>query len=368
MEGDALQALRAAISEGSSIDLLAGDDIVPLSDAKLLGLSVRGKTLKFDLDAETTFESQEPHHEFISLRTVVNCWLTRDLSVADYIERSDELGVKNLKFLERTALIEWLDGSNDECEYIKTSDGDHFATKDAKDEQLKDYLLHERSLLDHNTVLRGSKKINFSNAALQCHRQIISEYQKHQKPEGTKSAGGNSSYSTKSTSSLPPLKPGRNKDPIILLSPSPSSLLNMGNVKEFLEESKFEPALKGSTDAAFQRISRQSPLIGKVRFVVTDSVTQFKPEYWDRVVAVFVTGQPWQLRQYKWSDANTLFHNVLGFALLYRGDPVPELLKQWNVKIENLDRTKRFRDREVVERFWEQIEAYMVARGWPVAH
>lgn len=366
MEGDALQALRAAISEGSSLDLLAGEDIVPLSDAKILRISTHAKPLEFDLDAETAFESQEPRQEFISLRAVVNCWLTRDLSVADYIEQSDESGIRNLKFLERTALSEWLEGSTDECEYIKTDGRSQVSISDEKDEQLKEFLSHERALLDHNSVLRGSKKINFSNVAHQCHRQIIVEYQKRQKSEDSSGPPAKSSHSANG-SSLPPLKPGRNKDPIILLSPSPSSLLNMGNVKEFMETRNFEPALKGSTDAAFQRISRQSALIGKVRFVVTDSVAQFKPEYWDRVVAVFVTGQSWQLRQYKWSDANTLFHHVLGFALLYKGDPVPDLLKQWNVKIEYLDRTKRFRDREVVERIWEQIEAYMVARGWPVA-
>lgn len=142
----------------------------------------------------------------------------------------------------------------------------------------------------------------------------------------------------------------------------------MANVQSFLEEGKFVPALKSSSTPNLLRITRKSSTIGsRVRFVVVDSVDNFKPEYWDRVVAVFVTGQQWQLRQYKWTDAKTMFQHVLGFGLQFKNDVIPDTLKHWNVKMEVLERNNRFRDREVVERIWELIETYMVSRGWPLS-
>ena len=364
---DSLVAFREVTKSGSSeFQTLdgAGGSPVGLESAKILRLTRTGQ--EFDLYAKTSFESADPDLGFIDLRTVVNCWESRDASVTDYIDLSGRRGIPNLKFVERTDLIEWLDGSSDESEFIRGSteasvsqgDGDVEMADSTADES--GALLERAPALDHTTVLHGPKTGEFGNVASLCHRLLVSEY---------RHAGSSRPTSSRSTGSgsLPPLKPTKGKDPIILLSPSPSSLINMANVQEFLEKGSFNPVLKGAASSNLLRVVRESKMIGsRVRFVVVDSVEQFKPEYWDRVVAVFVTGQEWQFRDYRWKDPNTLFHNVLGFGLVYKNDPIPEKMKSCNVKIEPLDRNARFRDREVVERIWERIEEHMISRGWPV--
>lgn len=151
------------------------------------------------------------------------------------------------------------------------------------------------------------------------------------------------------------------------MSPSASALLNITNVKQFLENAVFENVMKSSSSSNVQMIARKSPRLGYYKFVVVDNTERLtRPEYWDRVVAVFVTGQAWQFKQYLWSDPNQLFQKVAGFCLTFNGDPVLPQVKQWNVDVVGIDRNQRFRDREVSEMIWTKIERWMIAKGWPV--
>lgn len=374
---EALLAFRSAvINDKDGFTLLKDDEPAELKDATTLRLTESGQ--KYDLSIKTAFKSASSEVNFIDLRTIVNCWQCRDLSVPQYIATSDELGISNLKFLERTDLLEWLDGTSTNSEYIQVK-GSLGTSGSAPDEdfEMPDLTgvqhavsVDRGALANHMTSLQGQKLNDFAHVAALCHKSIVLEFRAPLSGKQTNSFGKNASSTTATLNpGMVPLKPVKGKDPIILLSPSPSSLLNMGNVQSFLENGTFLPTLKSSNSSNLLRVTRSSKLIGpKTRFIVVDSVDHFKPDYWDRVVAVFVTGQFWQLRSYKWQDPNSLFHHVLGFGLVYRNDPVPELLKKWNVKIEALERTTRFRDREVVERIWDRIEAHMIARGWPTVN
>lgn len=366
---DSLASLRAAIGAKSDIKILVDKDSEITDDI------TKGKSLligddTFALDENTRFEVND---EPITLRTVYNAWLTRDLSIADYISASDERGIPNLRFLQRTDLITWLDGSSTESDNIKPLEGEAkpaaaaaAAAAEEADEEgaslkrpadaalLEEIYHQERRLIDHNKALRGNKNLDFSNVAEESRKRIISAFKKGARAGADPRAQPSASAGASS----------RNTDPIILISPSASSLINMSNVKDFLETGVFNPTPSSVGAANVQRISHASPRLGNLRFFVTDSVERFKPDYWNRVVAVFVTGQAWQLKPYQWSDPNVLFQRVLGFALLFKGDPIPPTLAQWNVTVETVERSQRFRDREVVQRIWDRIEQSMVVRGW----
>lgn len=172
--------------------------------------------------------------------------------------------------------------------------------------------------------------------------------------------------------------PSRRADPIILLSPSASSLLRMSNIKSFLESGRYTPADNSST-ATMLHITRtvkdidpQRPL----RFILVEGPEQFKPEYWDRVVAVFTTGQAWQFKSYKWNTPTELFKHVQGVYVGWRGEPVPQGVRDWGHRVLNLNIDKytdpslpgadvnRWRDREVAESIWKSIEHNMRQKGW----
>lgn len=104
-----------------------------------------------------------------------------------------------------------------------------------------------------------------------------------------------------------------------------------------------------------------------------DNLDNFKPDYWARVVAVFTTGQTWQFKSYKWTEATELWRHALGVYVGFSGELVPETVKNWGrgVKVASVDKWNptigdkgRWRDREVVEGIWSAIEESMRARGW----
>jgi len=160
-------------------------------------------------------------------------------------------------------------------------------------------------------------------------------------------------------------KTGRRPDPIILLSPSASSLLRMSNIKSFMESGVYIPAdsnLAGSSASAnILHISRMLPSIDNqrpFRFILVDTPEQFKPDYWRRVVGVFTTGQTWQFKAYKWQNAPDLFKNALGIYVGWRGEDVPPTVKGWGRGVTSAQVEKwnpqlgvsgRWRDREVVQ-------------------
>ena len=154
----------------------------------------------------------------------------------------------------------------------------------------------------------------------------------------------------------------------------------MGNIKSFLESGTYVPpdsTLVGSSNTAnILHISRTLPSVDPsrpLRFILVDTPEQFKPDYWNRVVAVFTTGQSWQFKSYKWQQAPDLFRQVLGVYVGWRGEDVPATVKNWGRGVmstaidtwnSHVGAPSRWRDREVVEDIWATIEDSMRVRGW----
>jgi len=142
----------------------------------------------------------------------------------------------------------------------------------------------ERTITSHITILRGIKPTDFASVSLAAKQFFFSRL---------KQAGPSSSLRSPSAAGG-----SRIKDPIILLSPSASSLVTMHNVKSFLEEGRFVEPGQAALEAGGGRgpevlhISHKSNRFGgkPVRYVVVEGVEKFRPDYWDRVVCVFTTG------------------------------------------------------------------------------
>lgn len=165
----------------------------------------------------------------------------------------------------------------------------------------------------------------------------------------------------------------RRPDPIILLSPSASALLRLSNARSFLGEGRFIPPETDATTTNMLHVTRNMPNIDPtrpLRFILVEGPEQFKPEYWNRVAAVFTTGQTWQFKNYKWSNPNELFKHVLGVYIGWRGEQRPDNVLAWGHRVysREVDRwtgdVSRFRDKEVVEGIWKEIEKNMGYKGW----
>ncbi|KAI6086165.1 CDC73-domain-containing protein [Hypoxylon rubiginosum] len=404
-ELDPLLLLRQSIASGSAILPTASDDAaaveVPLSQATHLTFSTPSR-ISLPIDTQTRFASNDTP---VDLRSIYFAWLKREVAIPEYnasaSQLNDELGdkgqVRKFAFVERLDLITWLEGASEESEYIKPLAGDKDGStstaaaalaskgaaapaigaklgrsgKGALDPRLAVIYNSERKMGDRNSVLRGIKPTDFSHV-----RKSSALFMSKKPQQG-------SATNISSNPELATRQKQRRPDPIILLSPSASSLLRMSNIKSFLEGGQFVPSdslsASSSTSASMLHINRLMKDIDPnrpMRFILVEGPEQFKPEYWSRVVAVFTTGQSWQFKNYRWSNPTELFRHVLGVYVGWRGEQPPESVRSWGHRVLNvgIDRFKesahanlegsRWRDHEVVEHIWKAVESNMRSKGW----
>ena len=426
---DALALLRSSVQSSATpipVDAPETNKSVPLSSATHLQFNVDSQHVTLSLETATRFTSIATSRP-VSLRSVYFAWLNKDVAITDYITATSRLNddlstsglgdrVQNLVFAEKLDLITWLEGASDDSEYIKPiksaaandeiaaqaetadkiatgaaggpapAEQNKLAPKDV-DPRLREILHNERRMGNRNTALRGTKNTDFT--AVRKHAEAFlgrapgSRVAKSGFANGgPRPAASNPSAPISNGAKSPmPLvqnrtKPGRRPEPIILLSPSASSLLRMSNVKSFLSDGLYTPPDSTSTSPNLLHVSRLLPSIDPnrpLRFILVDTPELFKPDYWSRLAAVFTTGQLWQFKSYKWTDPPELFAHALGIHVGWRGEDIPSSVKGWGRGVVSMGIDKynaqqgaqgRWRDREVVESIWTVIEESMRNRGW----
>lgn len=399
---DALYNLRLSIKTSTTPILTISSDPSPADTVSQLSLATHvvfntedGAHRTFSLTAPTRFA---PDGKPMDLRSCFFAWQNKDASVTDYFAAvqglNEELpggaggSVQHLTFAQKIELIAWLSGETESSDSIAPIEGSaaHAAagtaaaiaggkgvpldrtagavgggkTVDARLLQIYD---GERKMGDHNTVLRGTKNIDFSP-----YREIARKFMRH-RPSDPKATLG-----PPLTSTLPK-RPAKRLEPIILLSPSASSLLRTSNVKQFLGDGVFVPP--NATDTASStnmlRIQRVLPSISSypLTFILVDSTVSFKPTYWSRVVAIFTTGQTWQFKSYKYNQPAELFSHYPGIFVGWSNEEPPENVVALGrgvmpVRVDKWTGSEkgRWRDREVVERIWGRIEEGMRKGAW----
>lgn len=355
------------------------------------------------LTQETRFVS-EYLHKPIDLRSVFFCWQNRETNAQPYIAATQALNAElrgagksetlnNLVFAEKLDLVNWLSGETgeEESEFIRSLDDNKQTKAEARDaaataaggedvemrdaglsgadarraeeDRLREIYALERKMGDRNTVLRGAKVQDFSGI-----RKFSAAF--HVKTSKGAQPAPNAPL-TANPALRPSVKPSGNRraEPIILLSPSASSIIRMPNVKSFLQDGLYTPP-ESSSASNILHLTRILPSIDSqkpLRFILVDSPEQFRPDYWNRVVAVFTTGQAWQFKNYKWQHPADLFAHVLGVYVGWKGEVTPDTVKGWGRGVLSVGLDKgnaRWRDREVVEEVWSGIEGRMRALGW----
>lgn len=134
-----------------------------------------------------------------------------------------------------------------------------------------------------------------------------------------------------------PANPSSSKTPIIIVPNSTASCLSMLNACEFLRDGVFisaeEKRNSGATRESFMLFQHTDTSTGKVKvFKLMDNPTTLSPDDWHRVVAVFVSGQTWQFKGWKWSSPVDLLKNVMGVHLTFDDRPIDNSILSWNCK------------------------------------
>ncbi|KAH0455315.1 hypothetical protein IEQ34_015347 [Dendrobium chrysotoxum] len=160
--------------------------------------------------------------------------------------------------------------------------------------------------------------------------------------------------------------------PIILVPSAFQTLITIHNVKEFLEDGVFvssEAKVKAMRGAPKPDCVTVQKKLSRDRVVaayeVRDKPSAFKPEDWDRVVAVFVLGKEWQFKDWPFKDHVEIFNKIIGFYVRFEDDSVEsaKIVKQWNVKIISISKNKRHQDRAAALEVWDRLEEFMRSRS-----
>jgi len=178
------------------------------------------------------------------------------------------------------------------------------------------------------------------------------------------------------------------KNPIIVVPAGTSDLFTMLNIKDFLEKGKYVSAREqkkngvrkpanleirravedsskgadtnsGSGGATNNPADENTGAQGSddsLTFKIVDNVSRLSSRDWPRVVAVLVSGQPWQFKGWKYQFPVEVFSKVQGVYIYMTGDTEKgEVVKQWNVKRLEIHPTKRHLDKLTAKSFWDLV-------------
>lgn len=126
--------------------------------------------------------------------------------------------------------------------------------------------------------------------------------------------------------------------PIIIVPNSASCSISVLNALDFLERGEFisseEKKQSGAKRMAEQVVQRVDPITGVTKnYKLIDNPINLSPQDWDRVVVVFVSGQLWQFKGWKWPAPVDLFRNVLGVYLTFDNRAIDTTVQSWNCKV-----------------------------------
>ena len=354
-----LSLLRQAIQNNVPISL-EGEDL-------MIGSS------KFPRKTKTPYRSKKGKGSLYELDTIW-FWLQHEkakFSVYFREARKNKIGTVSVE--DQAEVSDYMRGRKDTCEYLEASTVDpeaftqevHEQKLDEKqqiDEQPLDIAgiqAQERAIHTRESIMLARKPLDsvlkmFDDTINNSKKSSSSSDRKHSRSDprkGSLSSSGNTKRRR--------LEHGPDaKVPIIIVPAATTSLITLYNAKQFLGQGGFQPSEslrsqgKPKQPIEIQRQSVRDPKTN-VRFHIVDDVKLVKN--WDRVVAVFVTGQNWQFKGFKWKTPVEILANIQGFHCHWGDEPVVNNIKKWRVLYMPIMKTMRHNDRGEVINFWKKL-------------
>lgn len=185
---------------------------------------------------------------------------------------------------------------------------------------------------------------------------------------------------TSSSDNASASKPKTYSTPIIIIPNALTSIVTLANIQSFLADGEYVAVdVKGGASAPGELTIHHRQSGVSCDFRVMDNVSKLNErlELWDRVVAVFATGQPWQFKNWKWSEPVNLFQNVLGVHLMFSDSEINPNVQSWNCKVlkvrlystymtacahvyhSQISRTQRHLDAGAMNQFWNMLHDFI---------
>lgn len=143
--------------------------------------------------------------------------------------------------------------------------------------------------------------------------------------------------------------------PIIVVPNAVTSEINLKNIAAFLKEGVYVHPKDIPKDGPQEKIK----VVDVNNFKIIDDPSTMRREDWDRVVAVFVTGQTWQFKKWKYETPVELFQHVLGIHLVSDDRVVDPIINTWNCKILKVNRFKQHLNASTSRDFWRLVTEFI---------
>ena len=417
---DALDTVRAAFALNTQDPLAQvaytrGEERVPLEQATDIVVSgldpatlhaQEGKSIAFPKDTvtrlarskESAAQNASPEASpelFFTLAALVFAVDQRNERAGAYLRNATTAQVPALYALDRQGILDYLLGKSAQWDgVVGAAHGAEGATHAAtpagpakrvyvRDEQDAEWVKRVRNnyevvLVDRDDALKGTLCGAGEQPGPVTDLRSIRSVVFPMLDAAKRRASGSSRTPQKQASG--PARKTRAQDPIILLSNSPTALINMFNVRALLQDGVFVPPEEARKQAGgipelvvtIQSRSSDAPNRpqGRARRVlVVDSAEAVnrlgtgapgsEQDPWNRVIAVFTTGQLWQFKNYRWTDPRDLFRNAMGVYARWNNDTPSAQLRDWSVTELQIDRTKRHTDKQLAAFFWRTLDGWV---------
>lgn len=376
---------------------------------------------------------------FVPLAALVFAIQQREERAGAYLRNATLAEIVPLPALERSAVLDYLLGKRDSWEGIVPLSGamDELPAADAKgetdnkdahapaskpkriyipDPQDADFVRRIRSkyeivLLDRDDALRGKlmeetedgvPSMRASSDLLALRTMVGPRIEAAKRRSAVPSKATTSSRAAPSKPAAQGARKSRAQDPIILLSNSPTALVNMFNVKALLQDGVFihpeearqqaggipelvvtiraPSADESATSTGSGTLSRRILVVDNADAVnrLGNGLPGSDQDPWSRVIAVFTTGQAWQFKSYRWTDPRDLFRNGMLHPLTVSDGRVRSMEQRsihitsqrmerdtftgallQSLTIIQVDRTKRHTDKQLVAFFWRSLDSWV---------
>ena len=127
----------------------------------------------------------------------------------------------------------------------------------------------------------------------------------------------------------------RDTIPLIIVPSALTCPLTLYNIKDFLQEGVFTSTVEKRNSGTKKEnvvIIERKKGNAVVQYQVIDNTTKMSTKDWNRLVGVFVLGQAWQFKGWRWDTPSEVLINVPGYFLKYEDEKIPDAIKDWPIK------------------------------------
>ncbi|KAJ1860475.1 accessory factor associated with RNA polymerase II [Coemansia sp. RSA 2703] len=413
---DPLVLLRQFTIHNRPIELLDSDG--NLTTDLLKTATVRfGDEASFPRDAPTSYSRSSSDSDHYTLSAVLYFLDHRDQSFYEYMKLTNSMGLQNVSFGDRAALLDYLTGKTNTlvsaaASAAATATGSNGASSSASasassgkranadsandgnrsrarldangsfsriNDATREVVRRERALITTSSVLSSTKSFTRVPDLI---KELFPPKNAPKGPDGkpivtsTKHASGlavgtsaSASSATNGTKSSSHIRASQRKraNPIIIVPAATTAMINMYNIEDLLKDHQFSDGrtIMERGEAKPREIFIEHTLSRtdqRLRFRVVDSVQDFTEADWNSLVCVFTQGAPWQFKNWIWKSPENIFQNTLGFYPKYNDEKLKESIKTWGISVLNIERTKRHMDKAAVVGMWTAIEQYIATK------